>query len=750
MSSKNFRTRQAPSPTGYLHLGTCRTILFTALMALKNDGKWFLRLEDTDRSRLNLEAVTPFFENLKKLGLIADEGVGLYPDNHRELFDLDKGKNQYKNPYNLQQKGKYGPYIQSERLKIYHQHAQNLIDKRLAYWSYITPEEKEKLRELHNLTKTPINYFKENVIRNQKFKGKNFTNIPIKEIEAETKQLFQSLNQGLSDPKKPVLMYRLQRNKKISFNDELLGNSTFDLSLEEDFVIIKSDGYPTYHFAHLIDDYLMETTLVIRGQEWFPSVPKHITMFQDYWGVYPKYLHLPVILGETGNKKMSKRDGNVNIQDYFNQGFLPEAIINYLAFLGWNPGTDKELYLSYQDFSISVDLPERMNRLLNNLSKDFDITKISKSPARFSRKKLEWFNQKYLQMLSLQEFSARSLQLKINNTLIKPHLNQGEDHTYLKSAYVWLFDEEENKLLAKLSTNSSENSLNEKYRFLGGTIQSNQELLDGLVIEVAKESQNNIKINPKNLKLLFRVNLACKNKFTQDNIEFMAKELSFYYYSYKKEQIQSLSLSTGSAGDYSWYPIEKILLSNNFFKYPLWVEFRKKNGLALTPVCPNIQQEYLAWLLDQNRASSLLDFETESACILTWKRPEVKDLCWKTQTPNQCLNNLKEIFNQIQIISKKFADKGLLTDFRNKQYNILYEINIENQNLSQNLAQVAMEWETEIKNWLFDHEKKPGEYLWPLRVALSGMLKSPSPFEILAILDINQATNRIQSILNSQ
>jgi glutamyl/glutaminyl-tRNA synthetase len=188
------------------------------------------------------------------------------------------------------------------------------------------------LQQIKQTIKKPINYFKEN---SQKF------------TEAE---LSVSVENALKDSRKPVLMYRLQRNEVIVCKDELLGETKFDLSLEEDFGILKSDGFPTYHLAHLVDDHEMKTSLVIRSQEWFPSIPKHVAMFTDFFGTPLKYMHIPFILGETGNKKMSKRDGNVNAQDYLDKGFLPEAIINYLAFLGWNPGTEKELYLEKSDF----------------------------------------------------------------------------------------------------------------------------------------------------------------------------------------------------------------------------------------------------------------------------------------------------------------------------------------------------------------------------------------------------------------
>jgi nondiscriminating glutamyl-tRNA synthetase len=314
-----FRTRQAPSPTGYLHIGTARTVLFTKLFAMINSGTWYLRLEDTDRNRLQSEAVKTLLGALGQIGLQADEGIS--------LNDVVNGENKPDDFYGIYQQGEFGPYIQSQRLEIYHEHAQNLIDQNLAYWSYLTPEDKQELQEIKQITKHPINYSK---VCNEKFSPED---------------LNKSVLEALKDERKPLLMYKMQRDQKIVCKDELLGESEFNLKLEEDFGILKNDGYPTYHLAHLVDDHLMQTTMVIRSQEWFPSFPKHQTMFLDYWKTIPQYCHVPFILGENGNKKMSKRDGNVNMQDYLDKGYLPEALINYLAFLGWNPGTENEMYL---------------------------------------------------------------------------------------------------------------------------------------------------------------------------------------------------------------------------------------------------------------------------------------------------------------------------------------------------------------------------------------------------------------------
>jgi len=315
-----YKTRFAPSPTGYLHLGSARTTLFTVLFSKTNEGTWFIRIEDTDQNRLIPDAFVNLMSVLEDLGLVADEGVTL---ERRGEFDSF---------YSLYQDGDYGPYIQSQRKGIHQQHAQKLLDRGLAYWDFLSSEERSTLQELKQATKQPINYYKNNLEKC----GSQITSL--------------SVADALQDSRKPALRFRLQRDTKLVTNDLLMGSSEFDLNLEEDPIFLKSDGFPSYHLAHLVDDHLMQTTHVIRGQEWYPSLPLHTQMYIDYWGAALNYIHLPYILGEQGNKKMSKRDGNVNIQDYLDQGYLPEAIINYLAFLGWNPGTEKELYLDVTNF----------------------------------------------------------------------------------------------------------------------------------------------------------------------------------------------------------------------------------------------------------------------------------------------------------------------------------------------------------------------------------------------------------------
>jgi nondiscriminating glutamyl-tRNA synthetase len=384
-----FRTRQAPSPTGYLHFGTARTMLFTQLLAIAKSGIWYLRIEDTDRNRLQPEAVGSLLDSMLALGLLPQEGVNPQKNGTKDSF------------YNIYQTGSFGPYIQSERLSLYHKYANQLLESKQAYWSYLNTQDKELLQELKKLNKQPINFYQANL---QKVAGAELTEASIQRDQSAEleKIIYQSVDLALKDERKPDLRFKIQGSTTLETADFLLGKISFNLALEEDFTILKSDSYPTYHFAHAIDDKLMETSLVIRAQEWLSSLPKHICLTQALWKTSFDYLHLPFILGETGNKKMSKRDGNVNMQDYLEKGYLPEAIVNYLAFLGWHPATTQEIFLEQDAFLL--DSKSRMEVLMRELSLNFDIDKLSKSPARFNIEKLNWFNQCYTKCLCLEEF----------------------------------------------------------------------------------------------------------------------------------------------------------------------------------------------------------------------------------------------------------------------------------------------------------------------------------------------------------
>ncbi len=688
-----FRIRQAPSPTGYLHLGTTRQILFTKLFAISQKGVYYLRLEDTDRARLQRDSAKQMLQTLQQLYLLPDEGITL-PDRFKNYDNLI-GPDDF---YGIYQTGNYGPYIQSQRLPLYHQHAQNLINKRLAYWCYLSESEKQELQEIKKVTRRPINYWQVNLKRNPE------------------ECLFQSVEEGLQDPQKPVLRYRIQRQETIVCVDELLGQSEFDLSLEEDFVILKSDGYPTYHLAHLVDDYLMETSLVLRAQEWYSSIARHQTMFLDYWGAGPKYLHIPFILGETGTKKMSKRDGNVNMQDYLDKGYLPEAILNYLAFLGWNPGTDRELYLEPVDFR-NLDQVERVNKILNNIAAEFDISKLSKAPARFNLEKLNWFNREYLKMLSLREFVFLGDKNRLHKEKTdKPRVGD----------YVYLVDFEQQKTYMTYDPRQPGDGC---YYPLGGGREGDP--IDSLIREVEEESLGQIRLQKE--QTLPLVDVFINKPFVyHDGSTWTGKHMFFYVYALPVSAINSGKLpDTMDEWLYEWVDLSEVISQNKFVRFSIWQQFCQLYNLPCFTPDDRIVEQYLASILDKNRITTLSEIGSESDCILNYHLADSNLLRWRSISLEESLSNLQEIWSFVELQRLNLlAEQDKLYDLA-RAY-IQGNLELESP-IYQQLNFLVNTWENLLKTWLAENHKDTGSYLWPLRVYLSGKPKSPSPFELLAI-----------------
>jgi glutamyl-tRNA synthetase len=340
-----IRTRFAPSPTGYLHIGGLRTALYAYLFARQNKGTFVLRVEDTDQTREVAGAVEGLVKALKLVGLNPDEGVLL----------TSKGK--------VAQKGNFGPYTQSQRVRIYQEYAQKLLKKGLAYYCFCTPERLESLRQLQAAAKKPTHY---------DWHCRHFT--------------AEEVKQRLAAGEKHVIRLKVPENKEIEFTDGVYGKIKISSKEIDDQVLVKSDGFPTYHLANVIDDHLMKITHVIRGEEWLPSTPKHILLYSFFNWPSPNFYHLPLLIN-ADRSKLSKRQGDVAVEDYLNQGYLPAAIVNFVALLGWNPGTEQEIF----------SLPE--------LIKQFDLSRVHKAAAVFNRDKLDWFNHEYLLRLSLDEFA---------------------------------------------------------------------------------------------------------------------------------------------------------------------------------------------------------------------------------------------------------------------------------------------------------------------------------------------------------
>jgi glutamyl-tRNA synthetase len=326
------RTRFAPSPTGFLHVGGIRTALFAWLVARQSGGQFILRLEDTDKVREVEGSGQHIQDSLTALGLDWDEGVG-------------KG-------------GPHAPYIQSERLDLYKQWALKLIDAGRAYADPYTPEQVQQFREQAQAAKQPFLYRNHRPSDPPKWDG-------------STPLRFKS------DP------------KPYEWHDEVMGDLHAGPEAIDDFILIKSDGFPTYNFAHIVDDADMEVTHVIRGQEFIASVPNYLNLYEALGIKRPLLATMPHILGPDGKKKLSKRDGAKDVLDYIRDGFLPETLVNFIASLGWNDGTEQEIF--------SID----------ELIAKFSLDRVQRSGARFDEQRLLWMNGAHIRALSLDDLYAR-------------------------------------------------------------------------------------------------------------------------------------------------------------------------------------------------------------------------------------------------------------------------------------------------------------------------------------------------------
>jgi len=348
---EQVRVRFAPSPTGPLHIGGVRTALYNYLFAKKNGGTFILRIEDTDQARFVAGAEEYIMESLKWCGIIVDEGI--------------------------REGGNHSPYRQSDRKAIYRQYADILIEKGDAYYAFDTPEKLENLRSESEKAG-------ETFIYNAEVREKLLNSISLNETEWHEK---------LVNGEHYVIRYKMPYNEDIHFDDIIRGHIVVNSGTLDDKVLFKSDGLPTYHLANIVDDHLMEISHVIRGEEWLPSLPLHIMLYRSFGWKSPLFAHLPLLLKPDGKGKLSKRDGDrmgfpvfplfwpfgETAKGYREEGYYPEAFINMLALLGWNPGTEQEIF--------SMD----------DLIKTFSIDRVGKSGSRFDPEKAKWFNHHYLQ-----------------------------------------------------------------------------------------------------------------------------------------------------------------------------------------------------------------------------------------------------------------------------------------------------------------------------------------------------------------
>jgi glutamyl-tRNA synthetase len=365
--AKDVRVRFAPSPTGGLHIGGVRTALYNYLFARKTGGKFILRIEDTDQSRKVEGAEEYIIKALDWCGINPDEGSGIGGD--------------------------FGPYRQSERLEIYGQYVKQLLDSGNAYYAFDTPEELTAMREKLQEAKADMQQY----------------GITTRMGMCNSLTLSQDdTNKRLDKGSPYVVRLKVPENQKVIVNDIVRGEVVVHSTIIDDKILLKSDGFPTYHLANVVDDHLMEITHVIRGEEWLPSAPLHVLLYQLFgWeDEIPEFAHLPLLLKPEGSGKLSKRDADKHgfpifpiewndprtedkIRGFREQGYLPEALINFLALLGWNPGTEEEVFD------------------LDRLTELFDLNRINKAGAKFDIEKAKWYNQIYLRNEPIDQLAKR-------------------------------------------------------------------------------------------------------------------------------------------------------------------------------------------------------------------------------------------------------------------------------------------------------------------------------------------------------
>ncbi len=366
---QEVRVRFAPSPTGYLHIGGLRTALYNYLFAKRHNGKFILRIEDTDRTRYVEGAIENLIDSLHWAGIKYDEGVF-----------IENGK--------IVQRGEYGPYIQSERLEIYRKYVDELIEKGYAYYCFCTKERLDKVRQ------------------EQKIKGL------IPRYDGLCRSLsIEEAREKIANGEEYVVRLKLPANKDITFTDLVRGEITINTEDLDDQVLLKSDGFPTYHMAVVVDDHLMGVTHIVRGEEWLPSTPKHVYLYEAFGWEKPTYVHLPTVLNKD-RKKLSKRHGDVSVEDFRKKGYLPEGLVNYLALVGWAPESNKEILT------------------MEELIEEFSFERVSKTGGIFDKEKLDWVNGHYIRSYDLDKLTKIAI----------PFLKEAGyiDDKFAEEKYEWL------------------------------------------------------------------------------------------------------------------------------------------------------------------------------------------------------------------------------------------------------------------------------------------------------------------------
>ncbi len=453
---KKIRTRFAPSPTGYLHVGSLRTAFYNYLFAKHNNGDFILRIEDTDRSRYVEGSIENLVKILDFMGLDYNEGV--FTDKDEKTF----------------QKGNFGPYIQSERLEIYKKYVDELIKNDYAYFCFCSQERLDEMRKEQQAQKVAPMY-------DGKCRG-----LDKKEI------------QKLLNKKTPcVVRLKVPKDGFTEFDDLVYGKIKIENKTIDDQVLIKSDGYPTYHLANVVDDHLMKISHIIRGEEWLPSTPKHILLYKAFKWEVPKFVHLPLLLNPD-KSKLSKRQGDVAVEDYLKKGYLPEALLNFILLLGWNPKTEEEIFS------------------LDEMIKRFDLSGVNKTGAIFNTEKLDWINGTYIRCMPLEELTKLCVPYLIEAKIIEEKdtrykiqdTNEIVDFDYLKK--VIALEQERMKKLSEIGESV-------KFIFID-KLKYDKDLLIWKKMSF-EEVKNNLELAYQKLEKLD------EKDFTKDNLEKVLRNL---------------------------------------------------------------------------------------------------------------------------------------------------------------------------------------------------------------------------------
>ncbi len=452
-----FRVRFAPSPTGFLHVGGLRSALYNYLFARQNNGTFILRIEDTDKNRFVKNAVENIVKSLEWAGFVWDEGVIINQKSKCKNQNVSESKN-YKG---IVEVGDYGPYIQSERLDIYKKYAEELMKKGKAYYCFCPSEKLEKMRN-------------EQMARKE---APMYDRCCLKLSPEETKKKLKS-------GEKYVIRQKINAEGVTEFDDMIRGKVKFENKLLDDQVLLKSDGYPTYNFANVIDDHLMEISHIIRGEEFISSTPKFIQLYDNFGWDKPKFAHLPLLLN-IDRTKLSKRQGDVAVKDYIKKGYFKDAIVNFAALLGWNPGEG-----STQEIFSMEELIEK-----------FDLEKVHQAGAVFDLQKLDWLNSQYIKKLSIDELYKLSKEFFEQKDFYNNAGKEKKSEEYLKK--VLIIEQERLKNLS---------GVGESDKFFFQDINCDKELL-----RWKNMSDNELKNNFRKAKIILE-NISDAD-WTKENLE---------------------------------------------------------------------------------------------------------------------------------------------------------------------------------------------------------------------------------------